>query len=75
MPGICISCRRSDSGNQGFMGQGTVRGRRVELTLVHMQAGGSLVMQMTVSPDGRRMTGVARENVTSSWQNVTLLRE
>jgi hypothetical protein len=63
------------SGTQGFMGQGSVHGQRVDLTLVHMQSGGSLTMQMTVSQDGRRMNGVARENLTGSSENVTLTRE
>jgi hypothetical protein len=63
------------SGTQGFMGQGSVHGQRVDLTLVHMQSGGSLSMQMTVSQDGRHMTGVARENLTGSAENVTLTRE
>jgi hypothetical protein len=63
------------SGTQGFMGQGSVHGQRVDLTLVHMQSGGTLTMQMTVSQDGRRMNGVARENLTGSSENVTLTRE
>jgi hypothetical protein len=32
-------------------------------------------MQMTVSADGQRMTGVTRENLSGSSQNVTLVRE
>jgi hypothetical protein len=63
------------SGTQGFMGQGSVQGQRVDLTLVHMQSGGSLTMHMTVSQDGRRMQGVAREHLTGSSQNITLTRE
>jgi len=63
------------SGTQGFMGQGSVYGQRVDLTLMHLQSGGSLTMHMTVSQDGRRMTGVAREALTASSQTMTLTRE
>lgn len=65
------------SGTQGFMGQGSVHGQRVDLTLMHLQSGGTVTvtMQMTVSQDGRRMTGVMRENLTGSSDNVTLVRE
>jgi hypothetical protein len=48
---------------------------RVDLTWVHWQWGGSLTMHMTVSQDGRRVTGMARESLTGSSDNVTVVRE
>jgi hypothetical protein len=63
------------SAEHGFMGQGMVRGQRVELTLVHLQSGASVAMQMSVSPDGRRMSGTARENVNGSTHNIAFMRE
>ncbi len=60
---------------QGFMGQGAIRGQQVELTLRHLQSGAMVSMLMNVSPDGRRMVGMAREHVTGTSQNLMLTRE
>jgi hypothetical protein len=74
--GNALAVMALDSGGMhGFMGEGHVQGQRVELNLLHLQSGGTLSMQMTLSPDGRRMSGTARENLTGTSQNLVLTRE
>ncbi len=74
--GATLAVLAADANSQQeFMGQGAIRGQQVELTLRHLQSGAMVSMLMNVSPDGRRMVGMAREHVTGSSQNLMLTRE
>ncbi len=63
------------SANHGFIGGGTIQGRQVVLALTHLQSGAPIRMELDVSPDGQRMTGVGTVAGNGHQERIILVRQ
>lgn len=63
------------SANHGFIGGGTIQGRQLVLALTHLQSGAPIRMQLDVSPDGQRMTGVGTVGSNGHQERIILVRQ
>ncbi len=63
------------SANHGFIGGGTIQGRQVVLALTHLQSGAPIRMELDVSPDGQRMTGVGTVGGNGHQERIILVRQ
>ena len=59
----------------GFMGQGAVQGRQVQMVLMHLATGLNMEIRATLSEDGRRMQGTAHMPATGTSENFALTRQ
>ncbi|MBI1395748.1 MAG: TIR domain-containing protein [Betaproteobacteria bacterium] len=60
---------------QGFVGSGRLQGRQVTLALTHLQSGVPVTMDLRVSPDGTRMSGVGRVAGMTDGERIVLVRQ
>jgi len=59
----------------GFMGQGVLQGRQVQMVLMHLNSGLNMEIRATLSEDGRHMQGTARMPATGATDTFVLDRQ
>jgi hypothetical protein len=74
--GSQIAIVAADAAQQhGFMGQGAVQGRQVQMVLTHLTTGINMEIRATLTEDGRRMQGTARLPATGATENFVMNRQ
>ncbi len=74
--GAQLAIVAADAAQQhGFMGQGAVQGRQVQMVLMHLATGLNMEIRATLSEDGRRMQGTAHMAATGATDNFVWNRQ